>query len=125
MDIVTFVDSYLGAVFLIGLLLQMPDLGSVRAKQQLMLLRIIAGDCQLLRALLTFTKMTIPSYVKGGILLRSASKVYKKIFKELEKLDEGQKTVNGGASPGAPVSYFSLAATAYYGNSLESESFTS
>ena len=48
---------------------------------------IVESDCTLIRGMLTFTRMTIPSYIKAGFHLRSASKGYEKMLKEVEKLE--------------------------------------
>lgn len=53
--------------------------------------QVIVGDSLLYQAILVFTGQDIPSYVKGGWLLRKAWKIYEKLYKEMTSLRE-----NGG-----------------------------
>ncbi|KAK0066384.1 tetratricopeptide repeat protein 39C [Biomphalaria pfeifferi] len=50
--------------------------------------QVIVADCILYQAVLVFTNQDIPSYVKGGWLLRKAWKIYEKLHKEMEQLTE-------------------------------------
>lgn len=47
--------------------------------------RVVGADCTLLRALLSFTRMSLPAYVKAGMMLRSSNKVYVKVHAEVER----------------------------------------
>eukprot|EP00118_Oscarella_pearsei_P000885 m.6057 g.6057 ORF g.6057 m.6057 type:complete len:590 (+) comp14842_c0_seq1:109-1878(+) len=86
---------------------------------------IIMSDCVLIRGLLTFTRMTIPSYIKAGFHLRSASKGYQKAMKEVEKLDPKKmanfkttKKAENVALQEASQHYSSLKASATMGYGL-------
>ncbi len=48
--------------------------------------RIIMGDCLLYQSILTFINQDIPSYIKGGWLLRKAWKIYHKTHKDIQRL---------------------------------------
>ena len=48
--------------------------------------RAIVADCILFEAILVFLKQGLTSYVKGGYLLRTAYKMYQKIFQETEQV---------------------------------------
>lgn len=50
--------------------------------------QVIVADCLLYQAILVFTGQDIPSYVKGGWLLRKAWKIYDKLHRELSQLGE-------------------------------------
>ncbi|CAL1537584.1 unnamed protein product [Lymnaea stagnalis] len=50
--------------------------------------QVIVADCLLYQAILVFTNQDIPSYVKGGWLLRKAWKIYEKLHKEVTQLTE-------------------------------------
>ena len=53
--------------------------------------QVIVGDSLLYQAILVFTGQDIPSYVKGGWLLRRAWKIYEKLYKEVTQLREKPK----------------------------------
>jgi hypothetical protein len=48
--------------------------------------QVIVGDSLLYQAILVFTGQDIPSYIKGGWLLRKAWKIYEKLYKEVTNL---------------------------------------
>ncbi|XP_012937049.1 tetratricopeptide repeat protein 39C [Aplysia californica] len=48
--------------------------------------QVIVADCVLYQAVLVFTNQDIPSYVKGGWLLRKAWKIYEKLHREVTQL---------------------------------------
>lgn len=48
--------------------------------------QIIIADSLLYQAVLTFTHQDIPSYIKGGWLLRRAWKIYEKLHREISEL---------------------------------------
>ncbi|XP_060601500.1 tetratricopeptide repeat protein 39C-like [Ruditapes philippinarum] len=53
--------------------------------------QVIVGDSLLYQAILVFTGQDIPSYIKGGWLLRKAWKIYEKLYKEVTNLRENPK----------------------------------
>lgn len=53
--------------------------------------QVIVGDSLLYQAILVFTGQDIPSYIKGGWLLRKAWKIYEKLHKEVKMLRENPK----------------------------------
>lgn len=53
--------------------------------------QVIVGDSLLYQAILVFTGQDIPSYIKGGWLLRKAWKIYEKLYKEVTTLRENPK----------------------------------
>lgn len=52
---------------------------------------MIVGDSLLYQAILVFTGQDIPSYIKGGWLLRKAWKIYEKMFRLVTNLRENPK----------------------------------
>ena len=48
--------------------------------------QITLGDAILNQAVLTFTNQDIPSYIKGGWLLRKAYKTYEKAYRDLRRM---------------------------------------
>lgn len=61
--------------------------------------QVIVGDSLLYQAILVFTGQDIPSYVKGGWLLRKAWKIYEKLFKEVTNLREKSKLTSCDSKP--------------------------
>lgn len=61
--------------------------------------QVIVGDSLLYQAILVFTGQDIPSYVKGGWLLRKAWKIYEKLFKEVTNLREKSKMTSCDSKP--------------------------
>ncbi|XP_052250371.1 tetratricopeptide repeat protein 39C-like [Dreissena polymorpha] len=59
--------------------------------------QIVVGDSLLYQAILVFTGQDIPSYIKGGWLLRKAWKIYEKIYKEVTGLREKSKLKKSGS----------------------------
>ena len=61
--------------------------------------QVVLADSILHQAILTFINQDIPSYVKGGWLLRKAWKTYDKTYKEIKELNarchEQEATANG------------------------------
>jgi len=53
--------------------------------------QVIVGDSLLYQAILVFTGQDIPSYIKGGWLLRKAWKIYEKLYKEVTSLRDKSK----------------------------------
>lgn len=53
--------------------------------------QVIVGDALLYQAILVFTGQDIPSYIRGGWLLRKAWKIYEKLYKEVTNLRENPK----------------------------------
>ena len=71
--------------------------------EQTLHLRIVCADCDLLRALICFARQALTYYVKGGILLRSASKTYTSVQADLPKLAPNQGSVEAASSMGFGV----------------------
>ncbi|WAR17330.1 TT39C-like protein, partial [Mya arenaria] len=53
--------------------------------------QVIVGDSLLYQSILVFTGQDIPSYIKGGWLLRKAWKIYEKLYKEITSLRDKSK----------------------------------
>lgn len=60
--------------------------------------QIIIGDCLLYQAVLTFINQDIPSYIKGGWLLRKAWKCFEKSYKEISTICSLYKQENGSTN---------------------------
>ncbi|KAK3583206.1 hypothetical protein CHS0354_025726 [Potamilus streckersoni] len=60
--------------------------------------QVITADSLLYQAILVFTNQDIPSYVKGGWLLRKAYKIYEKLYKEMTGLRERQGKLKESSS---------------------------
>lgn len=71
--------------------------------EQALQLKIIAADCDLLRALICFAKQSVAQYVKGGVLLRSASKIYTSVQSDMLRLKPDHDRVAAANSMGFGV----------------------
>lgn len=69
--------------------------------------QIIIADCVIHQAILTFLNQDIPSYIKGGWLLRKAYKNYEKLYKQISKMYT-DSLENKGIGVSATVAEFSF-----------------
>uniref|UniRef100_UPI00358F038E tetratricopeptide repeat protein 39C isoform X2 n=1 Tax=Myxine glutinosa TaxID=7769 RepID=UPI00358F038E len=53
--------------------------------------QIIAADCQLYLAVLSFVRQELTAYIKGGWILRKAWKVYERCYRELSVIQAAQE----------------------------------